>query len=641
MCAAAGSPAHVDVMRVLLEGGADVHAKHDEALRLAVERSNVDAVALLLAHGADARARQVLEAAAATGCARTVRLLLAHGADANADGGKPLRAAAGAGAVEVVRCLLDAGAHVGLGRRSLGSRPVPQPRTSMDGSYSQLGLAAAGSQAGSGGGPASFGRSSSAQGLVCMGCAGASGPVPACASGMEIDGLAGAGVDQQEEVGSAELNIDMHMEIDGEGQGAMGWDEEEEEEEGGAGALCAALCAGEGEVARVLLERGAHVSPAVLRCWRQWHRYPGITALLSRHPPTIWPHQHMLSHGAAAAAGSSAPHPPLFLASSSSFAPGSAPSAASGAWARMAALRMQSAAGIARRSLDGQAGVCSRCSSGATASALTLALRTELVAAAGEGAETAVRLLLQWAAPQDIPTPAAAAAAAVGLPAAATGSSACMRMVHGVPMAVSQPPQQQFPPSSSGSSIPASVLGALDAPSLSAALHEAVAANHPVVVQQLLAHCPSPLWRQAALRPSAVLAAVSEGHVEITQMLLAAGAGPAVLCVRPLGRPPASMAPAAGAAASNGTSVPCDDSPPPPPLQYEAWGTAVLCAAAACKRGMLGTALALVELLLQHGFGVCARDALRLAACGRVAPWREEVAARMLSAALGDGPALM
>ncbi len=38
LCAAAGSPAHVKIMEVLLDRGADVHAKGDEALGLAVER---------------------------------------------------------------------------------------------------------------------------------------------------------------------------------------------------------------------------------------------------------------------------------------------------------------------------------------------------------------------------------------------------------------------------------------------------------------------------------------------------------------------------------------------------------------------------------------------------------------------------
>eukprot|EP00197_Chlamydomonas_leiostraca_P007946 CAMPEP_0202862054 /NCGR_PEP_ID=MMETSP1391-20130828/3234_1 /ASSEMBLY_ACC=CAM_ASM_000867 /TAXON_ID=1034604 /ORGANISM="Chlamydomonas leiostraca, Strain SAG 11-49" /LENGTH=303 /DNA_ID=CAMNT_0049541537 /DNA_START=83 /DNA_END=994 /DNA_ORIENTATION=+ len=277
------------------------------------------------------------------------------------------------------------------------------------------------------------------------------------------------------------------------------------------------------------------------------------------------------------------------------------------------------------RSADGGSSLRCACLESGAAPALAVALRQELASAAAEGAEAAVRLFLFWAAPQTAaptvpglpPLPAQHAGLADGCCAGASASStsagACEAASRG---------------RSAGSS--SGLLGALDAASLSRALHGAVAANHPVIVGQLLHHCASTAWRAAALRPAALHAAVSEGHVEVLRLLLAAGATHVVM---PPKLEAASAAGHSSGSTSSAGSAHSTASTPPPPLQAESWGAAVLCAAAACKRGAAGASQAMVDMLLEHGFGAYARDAMRLVACGRVAPWSEAIANKVLGAA--------
>ncbi len=99
---------------VLLKVGADVHARVDAALRVAVEIGRTDMVKLLLKHGADVNANHgvALRWATQDGHADIVKLLLKHGAYVNANNGVALRGAALNGHTNVVRLLLKHGANV-------------------------------------------------------------------------------------------------------------------------------------------------------------------------------------------------------------------------------------------------------------------------------------------------------------------------------------------------------------------------------------------------------------------------------------------------------------------------------------------------------------------------------------------------
>ena len=100
------------VVEYLLNCGADIHFKVDQALREASAAGRRDVVATLLAHGADVHAGgdKSLRNASQRGHADTVALLIAHGADVRAKGDEALRYACEFGKNAVVGLLLDAGA---------------------------------------------------------------------------------------------------------------------------------------------------------------------------------------------------------------------------------------------------------------------------------------------------------------------------------------------------------------------------------------------------------------------------------------------------------------------------------------------------------------------------------------------------
>jgi len=110
----------VEVVRLLLDHGADVKAQSGATLSMAASYNRLDVVKLLLDHGADVNAREVyirspLQEAASCGGLEVVRLLLDHGADVNANkinDGSALHKAASGGHLEVVKLLLDLGANV-------------------------------------------------------------------------------------------------------------------------------------------------------------------------------------------------------------------------------------------------------------------------------------------------------------------------------------------------------------------------------------------------------------------------------------------------------------------------------------------------------------------------------------------------
>ncbi|KAJ7049829.1 ankyrin repeat-containing domain protein [Mycena amicta] len=120
---AASAGGHLDVVRLLLEYGADVNAQgrlNRNALQAASEGGHLNIVRLLLEHGADVNAQgglygNSLQAASESAGGHLVRLLLEHGADVNAQGGfygNALQAASDGGHLDIVRLLLEHGADV-------------------------------------------------------------------------------------------------------------------------------------------------------------------------------------------------------------------------------------------------------------------------------------------------------------------------------------------------------------------------------------------------------------------------------------------------------------------------------------------------------------------------------------------------
>jgi ankyrin repeat protein len=114
---------HGTVARLLIERGADVNAASNNTQRVAplhsaTSRRQTLIAEALLAHGADANARQQagvtpLHQAAHNGHAEMVRLLLAHGADVHArmdDGQTPLSMALETGNQEAIELLREHGA---------------------------------------------------------------------------------------------------------------------------------------------------------------------------------------------------------------------------------------------------------------------------------------------------------------------------------------------------------------------------------------------------------------------------------------------------------------------------------------------------------------------------------------------------
>jgi ankyrin repeat protein len=105
---------HVKVVQVLIQHGANVHARDDWPLRSASMNGRVDVVELLLQHGANVHAGddEVLRSASKDGRPRVVQLLLQHGADVHAADDDALISASRSGRIKVVRLLLQHGADV-------------------------------------------------------------------------------------------------------------------------------------------------------------------------------------------------------------------------------------------------------------------------------------------------------------------------------------------------------------------------------------------------------------------------------------------------------------------------------------------------------------------------------------------------
>lgn len=108
---------HLAVARWLHEAaGADVRAKEDYAIGLAAQNGHLEMCKWLVSHGADVKADDsyALTYASRFGHLELVRWLLARGADASASEGLGVRFAAGNGHLSVVQALVEAGATADL-----------------------------------------------------------------------------------------------------------------------------------------------------------------------------------------------------------------------------------------------------------------------------------------------------------------------------------------------------------------------------------------------------------------------------------------------------------------------------------------------------------------------------------------------
>ncbi|CAM9699251.1 unnamed protein product [Ectocarpus sp. 6 AP-2014] len=124
---------HISVIRVLLEGGADVNASNggQTAMMVSVESGNVAITNILVQAGADVNARGIgwnspLKVAVRANNYAMVSLLVLTGADMNMpyeSGATPLLLAVGYGYMDIVTLFIDAGANVNVrgkgGRTSL------------------------------------------------------------------------------------------------------------------------------------------------------------------------------------------------------------------------------------------------------------------------------------------------------------------------------------------------------------------------------------------------------------------------------------------------------------------------------------------------------------------------------------------
>ncbi|KAJ6456736.1 ankyrin repeat-containing domain protein [Mycena sanguinolenta] len=122
---AASQNGHTGIVRLLIEGGADVNANGRQALRTASEKRYTDIIELLIKHGAqidgdvvpilidNGSYRYAVLAASEKGRGGIVKLLIDGGANINGDGWySPLYIASKNGHEEIVKLLVEAGADI-------------------------------------------------------------------------------------------------------------------------------------------------------------------------------------------------------------------------------------------------------------------------------------------------------------------------------------------------------------------------------------------------------------------------------------------------------------------------------------------------------------------------------------------------
>lgn len=105
---------NIDLVRLLLDRDADVHASDGGALTTAASTGHVKIAKLLLDHGAEVNASggKSLEQAVWQGNLEMVKLLVGRGAEINAGGGIALTSAANGNRFEIAKLLIERGAKI-------------------------------------------------------------------------------------------------------------------------------------------------------------------------------------------------------------------------------------------------------------------------------------------------------------------------------------------------------------------------------------------------------------------------------------------------------------------------------------------------------------------------------------------------
>ena len=103
---------HLELVKLLLEHGADSTTADNRAIRMASRGGALDIVKLLLKHGADPTANNndAIRSAGANGYIEVVKLLLEHGADPTADDSVLIKIFSADGRLNLVKLLLKHGA---------------------------------------------------------------------------------------------------------------------------------------------------------------------------------------------------------------------------------------------------------------------------------------------------------------------------------------------------------------------------------------------------------------------------------------------------------------------------------------------------------------------------------------------------
>lgn len=103
---------HVEMVKLLLDNGADVKLKNNEALIAACRYGHIEIVKLLIDKKADPKTENAFFSACRNGHFDIVKLLLKHGAPLNARNGYALTTASWNGHLEIVKFLLDQGVYI-------------------------------------------------------------------------------------------------------------------------------------------------------------------------------------------------------------------------------------------------------------------------------------------------------------------------------------------------------------------------------------------------------------------------------------------------------------------------------------------------------------------------------------------------
>ena len=104
----------LEIVKYLIEQGADIHAKNDYALRLSSQKGHFEVVKFLIEQGADIHVKNdnPLRLSSRFGHFNIVKILIEQGADIHADDDFVLRLNAEKGRLEIVKYLIEQGADI-------------------------------------------------------------------------------------------------------------------------------------------------------------------------------------------------------------------------------------------------------------------------------------------------------------------------------------------------------------------------------------------------------------------------------------------------------------------------------------------------------------------------------------------------